>query len=130
MMVSLSACVTAACDGAASRRTAQIDNCLALVDSSGTMVLIGEEGAMEVCGCVVDSLQARFPDADARWEMYATELEERMERRGLIGIAVDTAWMKGEGKAMAEFMGAHMQMVGVCSAQMVRRSMNGLSSDE
>jgi hypothetical protein len=112
----------AGCTTAAAQRAEQTDQCLSLLDSSSLTIMTGSEGASEICSCAVDSLAARFPDAADRWAEYTEEVENRFERRGIIGLVADTTWLKNKGGEMGAFVAAHGEVIATCTQQLIQTS--------
>lgn len=101
----------------------QVDACeRSLQDNAAFALMLGSEGSTALCGCVVDSLSARFPDASDRWAEYTMALESRVESRGLLGLLGDTAWQNGQGREMAAFAQAHGEVMGRCGRSMIESS--------
>jgi hypothetical protein len=96
-------------------RDEEMEACLATLQASPAMLLVGEEGGEAICSCTVEKLRTRFPDAAQRWVDYETDFTEKLESRGILGIVVDSSWVSERGGSFLEFAGAHAQALGVCS---------------
>lgn len=97
----------------------QVDLCEQTVQETGVALLVGSEGSTALCQCTVDSLASRFPDAGERWQLYATELQDRIERRGVLGLAADTLYLQTRGQEMAEFVEVQMGVLSYCGQQLM-----------
>jgi hypothetical protein len=123
----LMALLAVGCEGPdAAWRSEAIDECQTTVDSTGALIIVGEEGKMELCSCAADSLQARYPDVSERWDEYATEVDDRFDRRGLIGLVADTTWINTRGVEMANFATGYLQTIAKCTELTVQTSVNGI----
>lgn len=98
----------------------QVDLCeRSMQEQPGLNLLLGSEGTTALCSCTVDSLAVRFPDAADRWVEYSMNVESRLERRGVLGMVLDTAWQSSEGRAITEFAAAHGEVIASCGKQLV-----------
>ena len=92
----------------------------AVLEVPVALLLVGSEGVSRLCDCAVRNLREEFPEASRLWAEHLETLERRLERRGLLGIALDTIWLAERSGELEKFVEAFGESVSSCAEDIVR----------
>jgi hypothetical protein len=98
----------------------QVASCMTVLDETGGTILIGSEGGETLCNCIVLRIAERLPDAATQWERFAGEVEDRLDRRGLLGMITDSSWLSRQTNAMGALGSAYAEALGHCKEDLIR----------
>jgi hypothetical protein len=96
----------------------QVAACVTVLEETGGTLLIGSEGGDTMCTCIVRRVAQRLPDAAERWGQLSEEVASRFERRGLLGLVVDSTWLSTRAGALGEIGTAYLEALPPCREEL------------
>lgn len=88
-------------------------------------ILVGKDGVRELCTCAVQKVYAKLPDADAKVNDLSARVEQKLERRGVLGAMSDSSWMGARGREVTDVTDAYVGAWASCLEESIAKSGRG-----
>lgn len=112
--------ITASCTESPQDRA--VAACTDHLAQSAVTVAIGSEGVQSICECTVSRVYEELPEAYSKVDEWLATVNEKLEKRGLLGVLADTAWFAQRSNELNSFGATFGPALAYCSLEAVKKS--------